>query len=403
MLKVSVSADEEKKDENEVDNDKEWNICDCDRLYNILPFNCLIIDIRSTEKYNKAHIWKSNSFPINMDEIKETHDEYQNIVTKLANIFSAKSAPSSLKAKILKRFIIVSDDNDSNDTFYSFIHSIFKKVKSEDSFIEKYELYVLSQTFDEFYAKYPFYAVMSHSNDENTYYPNAILLNKLYLGTGQQAVTSKIMKNLKITHIVNVTKEIGCPFDNDKDKIKYIQIEVNDLENASIDKYFDKVGKFMNNALSVNDGDNDNRIMVHCEMGVSRSSSFVLIYLMKYKDMRLSEAYKHVKKCREIIHPNNGFFKQLIEFEKSLYGETTEKVITEELKLREINVDQKVANLKMGLVQAIAIKKNKFHNKANSKKKKKRKKRNSQEKGKAAEQDNSNHEQVVLNDVVDKK
>lgn len=364
---LNASADtEEKKDANA--KESEWKLCDCDRLYNILPFNCLILDIRSPEDYDKAHIWKSNSFPMTIDDIKESSDSYQNIITQLSNIFSAKSAPISLKTKILKRFVIVSDGNNANDTFYSFMLSIFKKVQSEDSFTEKYELYVLSATFDDFYKQYPFYAVLNESNEANTYYPNAILLNELYLGTGQQAVTRKIMKDLKITHIVNITKDIGCPFDNDEDKIKYIQIEVDDLENVSIDKYFNKVGEFMNDALNINNN-NNNRIMVHCEMGVSRSSSFVLVYLMKYRKMRLCEAYQHVKKCREIIHPNPGFFKQLIEFEKTLYGQTSDKVITEELKLREINVDQKVANLKMGLVQAIAIKKNKFHKKAKKKKK----------------------------------
>ena len=355
-----INADDEKKSEHA------WSTCDANRLYNILPFNCLIIDIRSKEEYEKGHIWKSNSFPLTMDELKETSNDYQQITQKLTNILSAKASPSSLTTKILKRFIIVSDDRDTNQKYYTFIQSIFNRVQSEYSFTEKYELQVLSQTFNQFYKQYPFYCVITNSDQQCTYYPNAILLNKLYLGTGQQAVTSKIIKDLKITHIVNITKEIGCPFDNDEDKVKYIQIKVDDLENVSIKEYFIQVTDFMNEALK--DDNNNNRVMVHCEMGVSRSSSFVLVYLMKYKGMRLCEAYQHTKKCRQIIHPNNGFFKQLIAFEVDLYGKSTDNVITEELKLREINVDQKVANLKMGLVQAIAIKKNKFHKKAKKRK-----------------------------------
>jgi protein-tyrosine phosphatase len=38
------------------------------------------------------------------------------------------------------------------------------------------------------------------------------------------------------------------------------------------------------------------KCIVHCFMGVSRSASFVIAYLMKYYNMRLDDAYLFVKK-----------------------------------------------------------------------------------------------------------
>lgn len=60
--------------------------------------------------------------------------------------------------------------------------------------------------------------------------------------------------------------------------------------------------------------------MVYCVAGVSRSASICIAYLMKYNKLSLLEAYNYVKLRRSRIKPNCGFFKQLIEYEKQLYG-----------------------------------------------------------------------------------
>lgn len=41
---------------------------------------------------------------------------------------------------------------------------------------------------------------------------------------------------------------------------------------------------------------------------------------MKCRNMSLLEAYNLVKSCRPKIKPNCGFFKQLIRYEKELFG-----------------------------------------------------------------------------------
>lgn len=59
-------------------------------------------------------------------------------------------------------------------------------------------------------------------------------------------------------------------------------------------------------------------VLVHCQQGVSRSTSFVIAYLMWAGQMSFRDAYAFVRACRPIAGPNMSFMVQLIEFEKFL-------------------------------------------------------------------------------------
>uniref|UniRef100_A0A915BIG6 Protein-tyrosine-phosphatase n=1 Tax=Parascaris univalens TaxID=6257 RepID=A0A915BIG6_PARUN len=69
------------------------------------------------------------------------------------------------------------------------------------------------------------------------------------------------------------------------------------------------------------------KVLIFCGMGISRSASFVVAYLMCIEKMSLHDAYKHVQQVRNIICPNVGFFKQMIELEEKLYNKSTVKII----------------------------------------------------------------------------
>ena len=58
-----------------------------------------------------------------------------------------------------------------------------------------------------------------------------------------------------------------------------------------------------------------------------RSTTLVLAYLMKYKNMSLKDAYNLVKSKRKIIKPNPGFWSQLVEFEKEVFGKSSVQMI----------------------------------------------------------------------------
>lgn len=60
------------------------------------------------------------------------------------------------------------------------------------------------------------------------------------------------------------------------------------------------------------------KVFVHCAMGLSRSSSLVLAYLMIHENMTLVDAIRAVSANRN-ISPNNGFLEQLRELDKKLH------------------------------------------------------------------------------------
>ena len=62
----------------------------------------------------------------------------------------------------------------------------------------------------------------------------------------------------------------------------------------------------------------EEKILVHCRAGASRSATIVIAYLMWTKKMEYGKALQFVKDKRFIVFPNDGFREQLKMFEKLL-------------------------------------------------------------------------------------
>lgn len=121
------------------------------------------------------------------------------------------------------------------------------------------------------------------------------ILNNLFLGDINDA------KNGKYDIILNVSE---IPIS--RNKIRCINIPMIDDEKFKINNYFKITDSIIDNALN-----NNLKILVNCHMGISRSSTIVLHFLMKKFNVNKNVAYSFVKKKRNIIYPNNGFWKQL--------------------------------------------------------------------------------------------
>ena len=53
------------------------------------------------------------------------------------------------------------------------------------------------------------------------------------------------------------------------------------------------------------------RVLVHCKMGISRSASVSISFLMKEYEWNLETALYKVKTARTIVSPNKSFVKQV--------------------------------------------------------------------------------------------
>jgi protein-tyrosine phosphatase len=79
-----------------------------------------------------------------------------------------------------------------------------------------------------------------------------------------------------------------------------------DESSVNIRKYFNATYDFIDAGPT----------LVHCAMGISRSVSMVIAYLIRKRKMTLEQALQFVRSKRSIIRPNVGFMEQLKAFEE---------------------------------------------------------------------------------------
>uniref|UniRef100_A0A158P6M5 Tyrosine-protein phosphatase domain-containing protein n=1 Tax=Angiostrongylus cantonensis TaxID=6313 RepID=A0A158P6M5_ANGCA len=104
--------------------------------------------------------------------------------------------------------------------------------------------------------------------------------------------------------------------------MKVLHIPLLDDESTDLSPYFTIVFKEIDSVRK-----SLGRVLLLCAMGISRSATFAISYLMCIEKMSLYDAYKHVQYCRNIICPNVGFFQQMIDLEQKLYGKKTVQII----------------------------------------------------------------------------
>lgn len=144
---------------------------------------------------------------------------------------------------------------------------------------------------------------------------DCILPGKLYLGNELGADCLESLQEHSITHVVQIRSPFLyyssiVPF---PDNFKYLQLNFADNDKTEIQQYFSETFEFISSAL-----ENSGIVYVHCAMGVSRSSSIVIAFLMKYMKLDFNNALSIVERCRPIVQPNQGFIKQLQEYENKL-------------------------------------------------------------------------------------
>ena len=96
----------------------------------------------------------------------------------------------------------------------------------------------------------------------------------LYHGDVDHASNMNLLMNLGIRHIVNICDK---PLETEIiKKFHVLWINIDDDEDVNINQYFQQTNDFL---LSCKE--KKEKVLVHCHLGISRSSSIVLAYLMK--------------------------------------------------------------------------------------------------------------------------
>ena len=140
----------------------------------------------------------------------------------------------------------------------------------------------------------------------------------LWLGDFSSAINIKKLKKKGIKKILTVIRQFGMlctgefdpgPNYNSEDGFNQKIIQIDDIGSRNIIKYFGECLNFI---------DGNEKVLVHCMAGVSRSATIIIAYIMWKKKMKYDDVLNFVKQKRPIVDPNEGFVKQLKLFEKEL-------------------------------------------------------------------------------------
>ena len=127
-----------------------------------------------------------------------------------------------------------------------------------------------------------------------------IIKDKLYLGNYDFALNYDLLKQKNISCILVCGAELECKYEND---FKYLKIDLNDHIEDSLIPYIDKSIQFIKE-------NEDKKIFVHCNAGISRSPAIIIAYLIKALNYSFKDAFNYVKSKRN-IKPNDKFIKEL--------------------------------------------------------------------------------------------
>ncbi|KAI9676771.1 MAG: tyrosine protein phosphatase yvh1 [Trizodia sp. TS-e1964] len=113
-----------------------------------------------------------------------------------------------------------------------------------------------------------------------------------------------VLKAANITHVLSVLR---APLDKALfAQYKHMLVEVDDMESENLLEHFVTTNNFIQDGLAGGGG-----VLVHCAMGISRSATCVLAYLMQSRKLSPSQALKLLRTSRPICEPNSGFMQQL--------------------------------------------------------------------------------------------
>lgn len=182
-------------------------------------------------------------------------------------------------------------------------------------------LYILKNPFNHFLNLYPNFCqiqssiitevstpILSNLDIEN--YPMTEILHGIFIGGESNARNLEELSSEHIRHIINVTSHVPLYH---SDQFKYCHIPADDTQKQNLLEYFDQAYTFICNAI-----ENNEKILVHCVAGISRSPAIVISFLMRYAHMNMNDAYELVKTKRSIVSPNLNFMGQLLQYEKKL-------------------------------------------------------------------------------------
>ena len=132
----------------------------------------------------------------------------------------------------------------------------------------------------------------------------------LYISSYKSAKNAQLLRNLGITHILNLSP--GCQ-NLFTDEFTYCSLGIQDSPTQDISLLIVEALDFIEANIKLG-----GKILVHCLRGKSRAPTIACAYLMRQNKVPSECALKIVKKKQPHSNPNFGFISQLSEFEAAV-------------------------------------------------------------------------------------
>merc|ERR1712241_723914 len=130
----------------------------------------------------------------------------------------------------------------------------------------------------------------------------------IYLGSEADALDENFMKSEKINTVLSIQSwEIQKKIAG----VTYEFVQANDNSEQDLKSKFKYICDFLKKH-------ENERVLVHCQAGISRSATACLAYLMREKNWSLDTSFCELKKRREIVSPNFAFLGQLKCWEREI-------------------------------------------------------------------------------------
>lgn len=311
-------------------------LCEPTELYNILnqhrrfsrlsePHYLSLLDARTLHEYNESHIITACRIEQSPTGEYLVPDSEELAYVRYCVVYDSET--SSLDFFDYEEEEKEKGSNGSSETEHSESSSSYSQNAEEGTAARharslqqftRHPVLVLRGGYKRFSACYHFLRTqkilwMPQELDNFKPYPVEILPGKLYMGNFRQACDQQIQKDLKIKAQVNISEQPATLLTEEG---KYLHISVPDSLEADLFSSFSTICHFIDTQLDLG------AVLVFSSLGISRSSTVIMAYLMHSFQFSLKKAWDYVLKCKTNVRPHRGFVKQLSDWETQIYGTT---------------------------------------------------------------------------------
>ncbi|EFC40957.1 predicted protein [Naegleria gruberi] len=301
----------------------------------------IIMDVRSRADYDTCHVRASYSTPAIEDDYHPSmntvgHEFLSSSKTKLTNLLQHsessdeislvlnelyKNVPGWTLRGIGYKNVLLYGGEEVTDLKFSDIHNsvenvqfancgnlIESPIRINDSIelndIAKYPVLLLAELLkmeglvENYSHVVTFKDVIGHQG----LYPTEIIENFLFIGNRENANTDKELTDNGITFILNVAEEVDNNLEellvNNEKKYKYLKLGTDGgaIDHSVSQLLFEKANQFLRSAFEKN-----GKVLINCNMGICRSTSFAISYLIKFHNLTPEEAFNHIKCHRSVV------------------------------------------------------------------------------------------------------